>query len=190
MLFVFCASASASPDCPADTIQPTVDTGYDGAMAMVCDLNAMRVQNGLRPLRWDWRLWSAAQVMAADMAARHYAAHVTPEGVGLADRIQPTGYIPSNAEWELAENLGWGTSVLSTPLAIVTGWMNSDHHRENILDPDLEDVGVGIALGAITDGGQSGIIYVADFGMRADPPPPPITVPRRATRARRTTRRR
>src|SRR3954452_2471979 len=177
VLLAICSNASASVACPADMTQPTLDTANDAAMALVCDLNVMRSQNGLKPLRWDWRLWSGAQGMADDMAARHYASHTTPEGKGIADRIQPTGYIPPQPTWFLAENLGWGTNVLSTPLAIVLGWMDSPAHRENALDPQLEDIGVGIQDGAITEGGDEGTIFVADFGTRgtsADTPHPVV----------------
>src|SRR4051812_21148032 len=124
VLLAICSSASASGACPTDTIRPATDNGYDAAMAVVCDVNVMRTEHGLPPLHWDWRLWSGAQMLAADMAARHYAAHFTPEGVGMEGRMEPTGYIPqTGTDWQLAENLGWGTDVLSTPLAIVLGWM-------------------------------------------------------------------
>ncbi|HEX6713028.1 MAG TPA: CAP domain-containing protein [Thermoleophilaceae bacterium] len=184
-LLAFCATTAAASDaCPDDLTRPTMATAYAAAMSIVCDMNVYRAQNGLRPLNWDWRLWSSAQGLASDMAARSYAAHVTPEGRVLADRVAPTGYIPSGGDWWLAENLGWGTSYLSTPLAIVLGWLDSPEHRENMLDPGLRDVGVGIAEGAISENGRSGIIYVADFGMRVEPV---VTVrPRgRAHRARR-----
>jgi len=132
-------------------------------MSVVCDINVLRGRQGLRPLRWDGRLWSAAQGMAADMADRHYFGHVTEDGRTLADRILPTGYLPSSPTWMLAENLGWGTRSLSSPLAIVLGWMDSPPHRENVLDPQLEDIGVGMAEGGPQGGGM---VYVADFGTR------------------------
>ena len=169
VLLALCSNASASAACPADLTQPTMASAYDATAAIVCDINVYRAQNGLRPLRWDWRLWSAAQGQASDMAARHYASHFTPEGKGLTERVQPTGYIPNGLTWYLAENLGWGTNYLSTPLAIVLGWLDSPEHRENILDPQFRDIGVGMNVGAISENGESGIIYVADFGMRATP---------------------
>src|SRR4051794_6999050 len=101
-------SASASAACPGDEAPPTEATAYDSVMTVVCDINELRARNGLRPLSWDWRLWYGAQNHAADMAARHYLAHVSPEGRGLADRIAPTGYIPPAAGWTLSENLGFG----------------------------------------------------------------------------------
>jgi len=169
VLLAFCSTASSSAACPGDSAQPTTASAYDAATALVCDINVYRAGNGLRPLRWDWQLWSAAQAHATDMAARQYASHFTPEGVGLVERVEATGYIPKGPNWFLAENLGWGTSYLSTPFAIVQGWIDSPEHRENILDPQVRDIGVGIAQGSISDGGQSGFMYVADFGMRATP---------------------
>ena len=32
---------------------------------------------------------------------------------------------------------------MSTPEAVVTGWMNSPGHRVNILNPRLKEIGVG-----------------------------------------------
>jgi uncharacterized protein YkwD len=165
-LLVCCSSASASVACPGDDAQPTEASAYDSVMQLVCDMNELRARNGVRPLRWDWKLWYAAQNHAVDMASRHYFAHVSPEGRGLSDRVEPTGYIPDYLSWTLSENLGFGTSMLSSPLAIATGWMNSEHHRENLLDPEVDDVGVGFAQGAIADGGPTGIVYVVDYGAR------------------------
>jgi uncharacterized protein YkwD len=162
-------NASASAACPGDEVPPTEATAYDSVMTLVCDINEFRARDGLRPLSWDWRLWYGAQNHAADMAARHYLAHVSPEGHGLADRVSPTGYIPPAAGWTLSENLAFGTMMLSSPLAITVGWLNSEVHRENMLDPDVDNVGVGLGFGPIADGGQAGIIYVADFGHREEP---------------------
>ena len=195
MLLVVSADASASVACPGDEVTPTADTAYESVMTLVCDMNEFRARNGLRPLSWDWRLWHGAQSHATDMATRHYLAHVSPEGKGLADRIEPTGYIPDGAGWTLSENLGFGTMMLSSPLAITVGWMNSEVHRENLLDPDVDNVGVGLGFGPITDSGARGIIYVADFGHREEQPvvartmeQTPTIIPARTTRPRKAAR--
>ena len=182
-------NASASASCPGDEVPPTEATAYDSVMTLVCDVNEFRARNGLRPLSWDWRLWYGAQNHAADMAARHYLAHVSPEGHGLGDRIAPTGYIPPAGGWTLSENLGFGTMMLSSPLAITLGWLNSEVHRENMLDPEVDNIGVGLGFGPVADGEQPGIIYVADFGHRDEPvaaPKPPVAA--RTTRPRTVTR--
>jgi uncharacterized protein YkwD len=152
-------------------------------MTLVCDVNSFRLRNGLRPVSWDWRLWYAAQNHATDMATRHYLAHVSPEGRGLGDRVAATGYIPDGGTWTLSENLGFGTQMLSSPLAIAVGWMNSAVHREDMLDPDVDNIGVGLGFGPMVDGGLPGVIYVADFGHRDEPVAPPTPTPTRSFRA-------
>ncbi|WRH65149.1 MAG: CAP domain-containing protein [Planktothrix sp. GU0601_MAG3] len=52
------------------------------------------------------------------------------------DRIKATGY---NYSWA-AENI---YASPATPEAAVEGWMNSPLHRDNILDPNLTEIGVG-----------------------------------------------
>lgn len=173
MLLAFCSSASASVACPTDLVQPTDALAFDTVVGVVCDLNVTRAQNGLPPLRWSWYLWGAAQRMAADIRTRHYFEHVTPDGRTLADRVEETGYLPDDPTWALGENLGWGTGPWSSPLSIVLGWMDSPGHRENVLDPQFDDVAVGVAQGSPTPDNPSGMVYVADFGTRGTPPPPP-----------------
>jgi uncharacterized protein YkwD len=172
MLFAFSGSASASVACPEDLTPATTATASAAVVAIVCDINVVRVREGLKPLRWDWRLWAPAQQMAEDMGTRHYWSHVTPEGVHLEDRVAPTKYTSQDdGSWLLAENIGWGTAMYSTPLSIVLGWLNSPEHRENLLDPELEDIGVGMFEGSPVPEHTGGMIYVADFGRRAEPEP-------------------
>lgn len=191
VLLGFCGNAVASPACPGDDVQPVAATAAATAQALLCDLNEVRAQNGLGALSWDWRLWSAAQKHAQDMADRDYFSHVTPEGLALRDRVAPTGYLTSDTDWTLAENLGFGTSTLSPPDAITDGWMNSAPHRENMLDPTVQDVGIGIVQGAVTNGGVVGTIYVVDFGARGvDLTQPRAAIVRTTTPTRRAQLRR
>jgi uncharacterized protein YkwD len=136
------------------------------AAAVVRDVNALRARNGLRPLRRNKRLQSAAQNMASQMAATRYFAHITRDGRTLADRVVATGYTAGRTNWRLAENIAWGSRELASPLAIVTSWMSSPEHRRNMLDPGLRDVGIGVAQGSPEGSLQSGRFYVADFGRR------------------------
>ena len=172
MLFAFSGNASASVACPDDLTPATTASASAAVVAIVCDINVVRERGGLRPLRWDWRLWAPAQRMAEDMGTRRYWSHVTPEGVHLEDRVAPTSYFTQDdGSWLLAENIGWGTAMYSTPLSIVLGWLNSPEHRENLLDPELQDIGVGAFEGSPVPERDGGMIYVADFGRRAEPEP-------------------
>jgi uncharacterized protein YkwD len=161
-------SASAgAPDwrwCPNWDLQPTAQNIRETVIATYCVLNAERMQYGLPALRWNWRLWWGAQQMAGDMVARHFFSHTAPGGRGLADRIGPTGYLPAGDRWALGENLGWGQGRLSTPVAIVAGWMMSQGHRANILGDDYREIGIAAVPGSPVDGRTGGTVFVAEFG--------------------------
>jgi uncharacterized protein YkwD len=151
-------------DCPNRDVRPAPTAAPQAAGAMLCLLNAEREQYGLDPLRWNWRLWDAAQAMANAMVVERFFSHSAPNGTGLLARIARTGYLPDGDDWSLGENLGWGEGALGTPLAMVAGWMTSPGHRANVLAPDYRDVGIGYIAGAPLPGRSGGAVFVAEFG--------------------------
>lgn len=88
--------------------------------------NSERRKQGLEPLRWDSRLFQAAQDHANDMSTRGYFSHVSPEGKSMVDRINKY----SVRYWSAGENIASG---FRTGESVVAGWMNSPGHRANIL---------------------------------------------------------
>jgi uncharacterized protein YkwD len=181
LMLLWGGTGASASTCQGDTARPTAATATQTAGALLCDVNAARTVRGLRPLRWNSRLLTAAQELADAMVSQHFFDHVTPDGQTLLDRVSATGYLPSAPTWLLAENLGWGTGVLATPISVVTGWINSPGHRRNMLDPALQDIGVAVEGGAVSSPATLvGTAYVADFGTRNT---------RRATRASRHRRR-
>jgi uncharacterized protein YkwD len=132
--------------------------------AVRCLVNTTRVEHGLRPLRPSAQLNLAADRQAADMVARGYFAHVTPEGKSVTDRVRATGYLGRSQDWALGEDIGWGTSTLSTAAAIVDAWMHSPPHRHVILDRDFRQVGIGVARGVPVPGQGDGATFVLDAG--------------------------
>lgn len=167
VVFALAVSAPAAPAsvaCPGDDQLPTTSSALQTAQAIVCDINAVRARDDLDPLKWDWRLGAAAQRHADDMAARHYVSHRSPDGNDVIDRVIPTGYTSMSDDWLVLENLGWATASLSTPLAFTLGWLGSPGHRANMLDPDIQDIGVGISFGSAYEGSGDGTFVVTDFG--------------------------
>ncbi|WP_327229177.1 CAP domain-containing protein [Streptomyces noursei] len=84
---------------------------------------------------------TAAQRHSADMAARGYYEHVSPEGVGPDARITAAGY-----QWS-----SWGENLDRGPqsaAAAVRDWMGDAPHRDNLLDCRFTAVGIGIVHGA------------------------------------------
>src|SRR5207302_5413693 len=95
--------------------------------------NQERQKNGLAPLVMNDQLTNAAKMKAQDMFALNYWAHNSPTGTMPWDFIKKAGY-----DYEFAgENLARGFT--SAP-DIVTAWMNSPSHRENMLSPHYKDV--------------------------------------------------
>ncbi|MFC7964718.1 CAP domain-containing protein [Streptomyces cinereoruber] len=115
--------------------------------------NAERTRAGCRPLRADKHLRAAAQGHAADMAARGYYEHMSPEGRDGGDRMKGAGYAWST--W--AENIHRGPK---TPARAVADWMGSSGHRANILNCSLKDIGVGVAVTS------NGPWWVQNFGAK------------------------
>jgi uncharacterized protein YkwD len=107
-------------------------------------VNEIRSAQGLLRLERDPALDAVARGHAEDMAARRYLSHDTPEGLNPPARMQragATGYTLAG------ENVGT-TSRLDPNREIVTAWMQSPVHRDNILAPAFNVTGIGIARAA------------------------------------------
>lgn len=89
------------------------------------------------PLTMNASLHCAARVHSKDMADRMYFDHTNPDGEDPFDRMARAGY---GAFKKQGENIAMGTF---TPEDTVTGWLASDGHCANILDPTFTEIGVG-----------------------------------------------
>lgn len=113
-------------------------------------VNDERAANGLAPLEADPELAEVARRHSADMFARGYFAHNTPEGKSPFDRISESKIRYGTA----GENL-----ALAPSLQIAhTGLMNSPGHRANILRSKYGRVGIGIL-----DGGKRRLMVTQNF---------------------------
>ena len=63
--------------------------------------------------------------------------HMGSDGRNLEARAEDAGYTGWTA---LGENVAGGAS---TPAQVVQGWLNSDGHCSNLMQPDFTDLGVG-----------------------------------------------
>jgi len=105
--------------------------------------NGLRRSQGLAALEWDEGLATCARAHAADMAARGYFDHTTPEGFTPSDRasllIRDTcGLITENLAWRDYPGQG------SNPRDFETLWENSPSHRRNLLLPIANRAGYGV----------------------------------------------
>jgi uncharacterized protein YkwD len=113
-------------------------------------VNKERVANGLNPLAPDPELTEVARKHSADMFARGYFAHDTPEGLSPFDRMRQ-----ANVRFATAgENLALAPTI---PVAH-NGLMNSPGHRANILRREFGRVGIGVM-----DAGMRGLMISQEF---------------------------
>ena len=103
------------------------------------------------PLVVHGALTCAARVHAQDMVDRGYFDHTGQDGSSPWDRMERAGYSWRNA----GENIAQG---YPDPEAVMQGWMDSDGHCSNIMNPSLRELGVGYV------GGSN--MWVQVFGTR------------------------
>lgn len=100
--------------------------------------NAERAQRGLPALTWDGALYRAAVLHAQEMAARESISHQYAGEADLAARAENAGAHFSF----VAENVAMAPDAVT----IHTAWMNSPHHRDNLLDPRADHVGIAVLV--------------------------------------------
>lgn len=122
---------------------------------MLARVNAIRRGIGLQPFELDPRLTTAAQVHAADMLARSYYNHISPEGTTPRQRARAAGFVAD----VVAENIAAGQTSTADALG---AWMHSTDHRRNLLDPRLTHIGIGMALGSYEH--RYKVLWVQSFG--------------------------
>lgn len=154
----------AGAACPDIELLPSAESLPQIATATMCLVNGERADAGLPPLAANPRLDLSSFEHSQDMVARNYFAHQSQDGRDVVDRVRVTGYIPSETEWTVGENLAWGTGTLATPKGIVQAWMNSQGHRENILRGSFREAGLGVVLGNPQTADGQGATYTMNFG--------------------------
>ncbi|MBQ4275950.1 MAG: hypothetical protein II717_05435 [Lachnospiraceae bacterium] len=106
------------------------------AAQVVALCNEQRAANGLGPLTEDAALDSRAQIRAGELITSF--SHTRPDGSGCFTVIGDVSYTTCG------ENIAAG---YQTPQDVVNGWMNSEGHRANILNPAFTKIGVGYCTG-------------------------------------------
>ncbi|MEU9041839.1 MULTISPECIES: CAP domain-containing protein [unclassified Kitasatospora] len=120
---------------------------------MLTVVNTERARAGAQPLCLDERLNAAAQRHADDMTAHDLTQDHGTDGSTPWRRVRAAGF----AFRFSAENVAAADNV---PEAMRM-WMNSPHHRDTILDPRFNHIGVGSAVRQHGTRGR----YVQTFGQ-------------------------
>ncbi len=112
------------------------------------------------PLKHSKILDEAATKKAQHMAKHQYFAHYAPDGTAPWAFFSAAGYTYAHA----GENLA---IYFSDSAAVVEAWMDSPAHRENIINHEFTEIGVGTAKGRYQ--GVDTIYIVQLFGTPAAP---------------------
>ncbi|MDR0947755.1 MAG: CAP domain-containing protein, partial [Ruminococcus sp.] len=112
------------------------DNSFDDyAEEMLVMINAARTEAGLSPLQLSTELCRAANIRSVELVTSF--SHTRPNGENPSSVLAEINYPGSSG---CAENIAAGQNSVS---AAFTGWMNSQGHYENIMDPDNKFIGIG-----------------------------------------------
>lgn len=117
--------------------------------------NIERQKKGLSPVSENDALNKAAILKAQNMLSENYWAHFAPSGKTPWDFILGAGYKFTVAGENLAKNFSSADNV-------VAAWMASPTHRDNLLNPKYQDIGIAVEEGVLN--GQKTILVVQEFG--------------------------
>lgn len=139
------APAGSTPATPASL---DVNCGLNGAAGIQAEIlqrvNALRSAGAVcgtttygatTPLIWNSLLLKAATGHSVDMGNNNYFSHTSADGRTLAQRVTAAGYNYSAA----GENIAAGQTSVAQ---VMTGWINSPGHCQNLMDPVFRDIGV------------------------------------------------
>ena len=130
-------------------------------------VNDIRSSDNVLPLVMNPQLVSAAQIHADDMAQQQMLTHVGIDGSQFWNRISRAGYSMVDGT-----ELVVGQTIIDAAFAVQL-WSDSETHRQNIVNPNFGDVGIGYALGA--DGKYYFVMLLATQVPSAQPPSPVAT---------------
>jgi len=117
--------------------------------------NKVRLEHHLQPLVPSAQLTQAATATAGNMFQKNYWSHFAPDGTSPWFYIKQAGYTYEYA----GENLAKG---FTDSQSIITAWMKSPSHRENVLSPNYHDVGFAVSEGRLV--GEDTVLVVEEFG--------------------------
>jgi uncharacterized protein YkwD len=159
--------ASSSPSTPA----PPAASGADTACGLPdFEAEVLRVVNQYRAagatcgargsfapaaaLRLNAKLGSAAYGHSRDMADNDYFSHDSLDGRSMVDRVNAAGYAWS----ALGENIAAGYGSVQD---VVDGWMGSDGHCANLMNPRFVEFGLACAR---NDGSRYQFYWTQNLG--------------------------
>jgi uncharacterized protein YkwD len=166
VLCICCLGAVLIAPVAAASGQRSISTLSSLNLGVLTQLNLIRAQHQLAPLRINAGLAAAAAQHSTQMATDGYFAHNSSDGTSFWKRLLQ--YYPrgSAGSWSVGENLLWTSGALDPQQALAL-WMASPEHRANILNPTWRDVGISSISEPAAPGIYTGlniVVVTTDFG--------------------------
>lgn len=123
---------------PKEPIENEWQRIEEGNEKQILDItNVLRMRHGLEVLQWDEQTAEVAYSHSKDMAEKQFFSHESETNGDLSDRLQA-----AEVMYELAgENIA--ANYTDAP-AVVEGWLNSESHREAMLNAEFTHIGIGV----------------------------------------------
>ena len=173
----YAALLAPSGTCGAADEQLNLDP-LAAQAAMTCLTNYARAQSGLKPLQPSATLDAAGDAkLGADVSCGEFS----HEPCGKPFDSVFAAYVQGATSFQIGENIAWGTGAYGTPRQIMSAWLHSTGHRENILTPGFTELGVGYIASADFLGYTGAALWSQEFGTRS-----PAAAPSAATNAAKT----
>lgn len=119
-------------------------------------VNLVRQAHGLSTLSLDEDLLEIARAYSRRMAEERFFAHEDPEGRTVRQRVDSAGI-----KWRMiGENLAYSNGYLSPVAASLHGWMESEPHKRNMLDPDFRQTAIGAWISS------NGTVYFTEIFLK------------------------
>lgn len=125
---------------------------------MLAAINELRTGRGLVALTICGALNRSSQSYAEVLVTTGNIAHVGPDGSTLKTRVAAAGY----SGWMfIGENLAAGQGSVKD---VMTAWINSPTHLENLVKPEFRHVGFGRQMGRYQNNDEDSWFWVQNFG--------------------------
>lgn len=162
------AGASAAPTAPAVRQATALIRSAQLETDVLAQLNGIRRDHGLVPLKLSAALAKSADEHSREMATVGYFAHNSADGSAFWKRVER--YYPSkgSSSWSVGENLLWSSPDVDGRGALKL-WMASPEHRANILTARWREIGISAVKATAAPGTYAGLdvtIVTTDFGVR------------------------
>jgi uncharacterized protein YkwD len=120
------------------------------------EVNRLRRAHGLSRLDLDEELLEVARAYSRRMAEEKFFAHEDPEGLTVRQRVEVAGI-----RWRLiGENLAYSNGYTNPVAASLRGWMDSEPHRRNLLDPGFTQTAIGVWISS------NGTVYFTEIFIK------------------------